>query len=371
MSLPQFTEMPEPQYIMSAEGYRIATYTWGDDADETVVIVHGFASSTRDNWVSTGWVRDLLRAGYRVLGIDQRGHGASDKPHDARAYGVRALVADIEAVLDTYLVDRAHYVGYSLGARIGWDLVQQREGRIERVVLGGVPDGIPLARLDLEQVRGYVRSGVFPEHTVTQNYIRLVERVPGNDVAALLALAEAMRASAKADGVLGDRVEGDVEAAVRRDSPCSSRRDRSTPSSRAHARSQPPARRADSSRSPTGTTSMRPDRACSAPPRWSSSPRSDGIRPGAHANARRARSHADGIRPARHANVRRTQSRRERCGRRMTPKTPLMIAMMSAATTPSQKLSTVRPQPHHCVDHAVSHSRNPLISSETSPRVRM
>lgn len=212
MNLPQFTEMPEPQYIMSAEGYRIATYTWGDDADETVVVVHGFASSTRDNWVSTGWVRDLLRAGYRVLGIDQRGHGASDKPHDARAYGVQALVADIEAVLDTYLIDRAHYVGYSLGARVGWDLVQQREGRIERVVLGGVPDGIPLARLDLDQVRGYVRDGVFPEHTVTQNYIRLVERVPGNDVAALLALAEAMRASAKADGVLGDRVEGDIEA---------------------------------------------------------------------------------------------------------------------------------------------------------------
>ena len=44
--------------------------------------MHGFASSCRDNWVSTGWVRDLTRAGFRVLGVDQLGHGASDKPHD-------------------------------------------------------------------------------------------------------------------------------------------------------------------------------------------------------------------------------------------------------------------------------------------------
>lgn len=188
------TEMPDPQFIMAGEGYRIATYTWGDEADDTVVLVHGFASSTRDNWVATGWVRDLLRAGYRVLGIDQRGHGLSDKPHDSRAYGIRTLVSDIETVLDTYLIDRAFYAGYSLGARVGWDVVQELGGRIERVVLGGVPDGIPLARLDLAQVRAYAENGIEVTDAVTSSYIRLVERVPGNDVRALLALAEAMRA---------------------------------------------------------------------------------------------------------------------------------------------------------------------------------
>ena len=193
VNLPQLTEMPEPQYVMAGEGHRIATCSWGDDADDTVVVVHGFASSTRDNWVATGWVRDLLAAGYRVLGIDQRGHGRSDKPHDWRSYGIRTLVGDIETVLDTYLIDSAFYVGYSLGARVGWEVVQQLDGRIERVVLGGVPDGIPLARLDLDQVREYVESAIPVRHAVTQNYIRLVERVQGNDVRALLALAEAMR----------------------------------------------------------------------------------------------------------------------------------------------------------------------------------
>lgn len=199
MNLPQLTEMPDPQYIMVGEGHRIATYSWGDEDQPTVVMVHGFASSTKDNWVSTGWVRDLQRAGYRVLALDQRGHGASDKPHDARDYRLRQLAGDVEAVLDTYLVDEARYVGYSLGARVGWEVLQDIAPRIPRAVLGGVPDGIPLARLDLDQVRALADHGTPVTDAVTQNYIRLTERVPGNDLRALLAIATGLRESKQAD----------------------------------------------------------------------------------------------------------------------------------------------------------------------------
>ncbi|MFT4211508.1 MAG: alpha/beta fold hydrolase [Microbacterium sp.] len=191
--------MPEPQYVMSADGLRLATYSWGDDADATVLAVHGFASSTRDNWVSTGWVRDLLRAGYRVLALDQRGHGASEKPHDPRDYALRALVGDVETVLDTYLVDTARYVGYSLGARVGWEVARDLEDRLERVVLGGVPDGVPLSRLDLTQARAFVVDGTPVTDPVTQNYVQLIERVGGNDLGALLAIAEGMRSAGEAD----------------------------------------------------------------------------------------------------------------------------------------------------------------------------
>lgn len=198
-ALQLLTEMPDPQYVMVGDGYRMATYTWGDEGDPTVVVVHGFASSARDNWVNTGWVRDLTRAGYRVLAVDQRGHGLSDKPHDPAAYRPRALAADIEVVLDTYLVDQAYYVGYSLGARVGWEVAQDFAGRIERVVLGGVPDGVPLARLDLDQVRTHIEDGTPVSDPVTQNYIALAERVTGNDLRALLAIAEGMRSSRTVD----------------------------------------------------------------------------------------------------------------------------------------------------------------------------
>lgn len=198
-ALPALTEMPDPQFIMSAEGHRLATYTWGDEDAPVVVTVHGFASSCRDNWVSTGWVRDLTRAGFRVLALDQRGHGASDKPHDPRDYALRTLAGDVEAVMDTYLVDTAFYVGYSLGARVGWEVALDLPGRVERVVLGGVPDGVPLGRLDLAQARAYVEDGIPVTDRVTQNYIALTERVGGNDLRALLAIAEGMRASGNAD----------------------------------------------------------------------------------------------------------------------------------------------------------------------------
>lgn len=198
-ALPELTEVPDPVYVMAADGHRIATYSWGGDDAPTVVVVHGFASSTRDNWVSTGWVRDLSRAGYRVLALDQRGHGRSDKPHDPNDYPLRAFVTDVEAVLDTYLVDAAVYVGYSLGARVGWEVARELSPRIERVVLGGVPDGAPLSRLDLDQARAFVTDGTPVTDPVTQNYVRLIERVGGNDLRALLAIAEGMRAQGAAD----------------------------------------------------------------------------------------------------------------------------------------------------------------------------
>lgn len=191
--LAELTRMPEPQLVYASDGIRLATYTWGDLDAPVIVLVHGFASNARDNWVLTGWTRDLTRAGYRVLALDQRGHGLSEKPHDPTAYAMRTLATDVEMVMDTYLVEEACYLGYSLGARVGWEVVRDLPQRINRAVLGGVPDGIPLERLVIDQVRSYVEDGTPVQDQTTLNYIALTERVPGNDLRSLLALAEGMR----------------------------------------------------------------------------------------------------------------------------------------------------------------------------------
>jgi len=187
------TRMPSPQFIMTADGDRIATYAWGDETAPTVLCVHGFGSSTRDNWVATGWVRDLLAAGLRVVAVDQRGHGASDKPHAPGAYEMSGLVADLVTVLDTYLIDTVRYVGYSLGGRVGWQTAVDVPHRIERAVLGGIPDGTPLARMKIAQVRAFLDDGRPVDDAVTRQYVTLAERVAGNDLRALVALAEGMR----------------------------------------------------------------------------------------------------------------------------------------------------------------------------------
>ncbi|KTR85281.1 alpha/beta fold hydrolase [Leucobacter chromiiresistens] len=193
MSTPLIPEMPEPVYVMSEEGFRLATYTWGDEDAPVVLAVHGFASSCRDNWVSTGWVGGLLREGFRVLGIDQRGHGMSEKPVEPRNYQMPLLVSDVEVILDTYMIDPVRYLGYSLGARVGWHVAVDLADRVERAVLGGIPDGRPLGRLDLAQANDYLANGTPVTDRATQNYVKLAERVPENDLAALIALAGGMR----------------------------------------------------------------------------------------------------------------------------------------------------------------------------------
>jgi len=187
------TPMPAPQYVMSGEGHRIATYSWGEDSSPTVLAVHGFASSMKDTWVDTGWVRELLRRGFRVLGVDLRGHGASDKPHDADQYSMSSMVADLFVALDTYLIDEAAYLGYSLGGRVGWQFMTAHAEMITHGVLGGIPDGRPLGRLRLAEARAHVDSGSPIPDDITRRYVTLAQRLAGNDIRALLALAEGLR----------------------------------------------------------------------------------------------------------------------------------------------------------------------------------
>ena len=63
-----------------------------------LVLQHGFSESVVD-WYEAGYV-DALRSDYRLILIDARGHGASDKPHDPGAYELERRVADVVAVLD-------------------------------------------------------------------------------------------------------------------------------------------------------------------------------------------------------------------------------------------------------------------------------
>ena len=184
---------PEHRFVSSLDGVQLATYELGDPEQPTVFLVHGFASSAIANWHATGWTRDLTRAGFHVIGIDQRGHGASDKPDSAHAYTMELLVADVEAVLDAYLLTEVRYVGYSLGARVGWQAARELGVRITRAVLGGIPDGDPLKRFQIADARAHLESGREITDRLTGVYLEMAKALPGNDLAALVALVEGLR----------------------------------------------------------------------------------------------------------------------------------------------------------------------------------
>ncbi len=184
---------PPPRGVASADGTTIATYEFGDPDARPVLLVHGFASSGLLNWRNSGWIRDLLRADYRVIAIDQRGHGLSDKPHSPDAYTIDLLVSDVESVLDTYMLDEVDYVGYSLGARVGWRTGVQAPERIRRLILGGIPDGDPLTRFRVDQARQYIADGTAIDDKLTATYVKMADGIRGNDLTALISLVEGMR----------------------------------------------------------------------------------------------------------------------------------------------------------------------------------
>jgi pimeloyl-ACP methyl ester carboxylesterase len=126
--------------INPADGIRIA-YRRSGNASGTgppIVMVHGTALS-QAIWRGFGYTRDL-GTDHEVVTLDLRGHGRSDKPHEQAAYSSELFVGDVLAVLDQLGMDRAHYLGYSLGGRVGFSIAAAHPERmLSFVTAGGAP----------------------------------------------------------------------------------------------------------------------------------------------------------------------------------------------------------------------------------------
>ena len=111
---------------------------------EPILLIHGFASNLTVNWVDTSWVRTLTQAGFRVIAIDNRGHGQSQKLHDPADYGSPLMAEDARRLLDHLGLSRADVMGYSMGARISAFLAMKHPERVRSAVFAGL--GINMVR---------------------------------------------------------------------------------------------------------------------------------------------------------------------------------------------------------------------------------
>jgi pimeloyl-ACP methyl ester carboxylesterase len=121
-----------------SDGVEIAFHDEGEG--DPVLLIHGFASSATVNWIDTGWVRHLVRAGLRAVAIDNRGHGQSAKLYSPTDYGAE----DARRLLEHLGIERAHVIGYSMGARIAAFLAMSHPARVRSLVFGGL--GINMVR---------------------------------------------------------------------------------------------------------------------------------------------------------------------------------------------------------------------------------
>ena len=109
---------------------------------QTILLIHGFASNLAVNWVGTGWVDTLVQNGFRVIAIDNRGHGKSEKLYDKALYGAPIMAEDARLLLDHLKIGRADVMGYSMGARITAFLALGYPDRVRSVIFGGLGIGM-------------------------------------------------------------------------------------------------------------------------------------------------------------------------------------------------------------------------------------
>ena len=142
----------------TSDGLSLGFLDEGGGERPAILLMHGFASSMRVNWIDPGWVQALTRAGYRVVAFDHRGHGASDKPRDEGAYTPQKMAADAVALLDHLNINQAAVFGYSMGARVAAFAALATPERVSRLILGGLGIGLVTGVGDWDPIAAALRA---------------------------------------------------------------------------------------------------------------------------------------------------------------------------------------------------------------------
>jgi pimeloyl-ACP methyl ester carboxylesterase len=147
------------------DGNRV--YFEDDGGDGAPVVLHGGILDSVDLVREANIAQELTELStdkFRLIYVDHRGVGRSDKPHEAEAYAMPLRVADAVAVLDELGIERAHFIGNSWGGRLGFGIGEHAPDRVLSLVIGGQqpyaidPDG-PLAHAATETLAESRREG--------------------------------------------------------------------------------------------------------------------------------------------------------------------------------------------------------------------
>ncbi len=167
-----------------------------------VLLIHGLGSSTRD------WEYQIptLAEHYRVIALDMRGHGRSDKPRER--YSIATFADDVAALIEHLGLIDVHLVGISMGGMIGFQLgVDQPRLLRSLTIVNSGPEVIPKApREFLEIAKRWSLSRLLSLETIAKGLGRLLfplpeqaelrrkieERWPQNDKRAYLASLDAI-----------------------------------------------------------------------------------------------------------------------------------------------------------------------------------
>ena len=139
--------------------------------ERPVVFLHGLASRGTQDWPEGEWAAVLVDRTRRVL--DLPAHG------DAPGLGAVPTSAVLDALAEAIGPDEIDLVGYSLGARLAWDLARHPGVAVRRLVLGGLSVGEPFALVDLPAARASIAGGPTPVDPLTGMIVHMVSLLEG------------------------------------------------------------------------------------------------------------------------------------------------------------------------------------------------
>ncbi len=125
------------EYYANINGIRMCYEVYGKDGSFPVFCVHGFGSK-KETWVAQ--INDLSQY-FILITYDQRGAGKSDRPEEP--FTMDVLAADLAALMDFLKIEKAHFIGFSLGGMILQHFVLKYPTRVEKLVLINTSPGIP------------------------------------------------------------------------------------------------------------------------------------------------------------------------------------------------------------------------------------
>ena len=129
-------------FVTSPDGTRIAYDVVGNGS--TIVLLHGGGSGySRQDWHRLGYVRQLKKD-FKVITMDFRGHGESDKSIAATDYTIDNMCQDILTVVDACDAEVFAIWGFSYGGNIGRFLAA-RSKRVAKIGIVGIPLGLAVS----------------------------------------------------------------------------------------------------------------------------------------------------------------------------------------------------------------------------------
>ncbi len=148
-----------------------------------VVLIHGYSGTAKGNWFSNG-VAEALAKNHRVVAIDCRGHGQSEKPHDPTKYGPQ-MAKDVMELMDHLKIAKAHVHGYSMGGFLVTQLLTMQPDRFITASYGG--SGVPEIDPKFKEQVPADEPGPDPQEAEASGKLRAT---PNQDAEALAAVRQ-------------------------------------------------------------------------------------------------------------------------------------------------------------------------------------